>query len=175
MNRHLRNPLLKVPLRYGVIGGAIGALLFMILYYLGENPLVFGRPWDFGFLLIPIMIFFGMKDFKVNHNRGELRFWQGMTAGFLVYTTIAIISALFIFVFLSWWDTTVLEGYIIDRLQLLQESQEQFTQALGEDLYHQQISKTKQTTASVLAWDDFWKKLSIGLFLTIIIAVILRN
>ena len=170
-----QKPLVKIPLRYGIIGVAMGAVLFVVLYLFGENPLVFSTPWDFGFLLIPIMLFFGVKDFKVNHNSGELRFWQGMTAGFIIYTTIAVGSAIFLFIFLKWIDPSLIQGYIIDRLELLEGSKDRFFETLGEDLYHQQVAKTKQITASVLAWDDFWKKLSIGLFLTIIIAVILRK
>ena len=169
------NPLVKIPARYGIAGVIISGLLFLVLYWLGKNPLVYSRPWDFGFLLIPIMIFFGTKDFKDNHNGGELRFWQGMTSGFVTYTVIALGSALFLWNFLTWADPEVLQGYIADRLQLLEDNQEQFEQTLGPELYKQQLVKMKETTAWVVAVDDFWKKLSIGLFLTILIAVILRK
>ena len=169
------NALLKIPARYGIAGVIIQGLLFLTLYWLGKNPLVYSRPWDFGFLMIPVMIFFGMKDFKDHHNGGELRFWQGMTSGFVIYTVIALGSAFFLWNFLTWGDASVLDGYIADRLQLLADNREQFEQTLGPELYQQQIVKMKETSAWVVAVDDFWKKLSIGLFLTIIIAVILRK
>ncbi len=136
--------------------------------------MLYSRPLDFGFLLIPIMVFFAIKDFKENHNKGELRFWQGMTAGFVTYSTIAVGSAIFIWIFLS-LEEQVLQGYIADRLQLLMENRAEFESTLGEDLYKEQVRKMNATTPGVMAWDDFWKKLSIGLFLTILISVILRK
>lgn len=168
------NPLIKIPARFGIAGVVISGLLFLVLYWVGKNPLVYSRPWDFGFLMIPVMVFFGMKDFK-NHNGGELRFWQGMTSGFVIYCIIAAGSAFFLWNFLTWGDPTVLDGYIADRLHLLDENKAQFEHTLGPELYKQQIQKMKETSAWVVAMDDFWKKLSIGLFLTILIAVILRK
>ncbi len=171
----IKNPLVAVPLRYAIIGFFLYGILFLLLYFLGHNPLVIGRPWDFGFFLIPVMIFFAIKDFKTNFNQGELRFWQGMTCGFLTYATIALGTAVFIYLFLTFADPAVLEGYIEDRIQLLQNSKEQFIEQLGEPLYHEQIAKMYQTSPLVVALDDFWKKLAIGLFLTILIAAILRK
>ena len=171
----VKNPLIAVPLRYAIIGFFLYGILFLILYWLDYNPLVIGRPWDFGFFLIPVMIFFSIKDFKSNYNQGELRFWQGMTCGFITYATIALSTALFIYLFLSIADPGILEGYIQDRIQLLENSKEQFIEQLGEPLYHEQVAKMADTSALVVAVDDFWKKLAIGLFLTILIAAILRK
>lgn len=98
-----------------------------------------------------------------------------MTSGFITYGLLAVGSALFIYLFLTLADPGVLQGYIDDRLNLLAEKHQQFVEALGEDLYNKQWAKMKETTAGIVALDDFWKKLSIGLFLTILIAVILRK
>lgn len=168
------HPLIRIPIRYGLIGIFLYGTLFLLLYFLGYNPLVAGRPWDFGFLLMPLMIFFAIKDFKVNHNSGELRFWQGMTAGFVTYFVLALGVALFIFVFLK-VDPAILDSYIQDRLALLENSKEHFVEQLGEDLFEEQVDRMSHTTAVVVALDDFWKKLLIGLFLTILIAAILRK
>ena len=169
------HPLIRIPIRYSIIGIFLYGTLFLLLYFLGNNPLTVGRPWDFGFILVPLMIFFAIKDFKTNYNAGELRFWQGMTAGFVTYFVLALGVAIFIYLFLVVADTTILDGYIEDRVALLVSSKEQFISQLGEDLYHEQITKMKQTTAIVVAVDDFWKKLLIGLFLTILIAAVLRK
>lgn len=171
----IKNPLIGVPLRYATIGFFLYGILFLVLYFLDYNPLVVGRPWDFGFFLIPVMIFFSIKDFKTNYNQGELRFWQGMTTGFITYATIALGTAIFIYLFLTLADPEILQGYIQDRVQLLENNKEQFIEQLGEPLYQEQLAKMHQTSAWVVALDDFWKKLAIGLFLTILIAAILRK
>ena len=173
--RVIRNPLVAVPLRYAIIGFFLYGTLFLLLYYLDYNPLVIGRPWDFGFFLIPVMIFFSIKDYKANYNQGELRFWQGMTCGFITYATIGLSTAVFIYLFLTFADPDVLVGYIQDRIQLLENSKQQFIDQLGESLYHEQVAKMRDTSGLVVALDDFWKKLAIGLFLTILIAAIMRK
>lgn len=175
MSGSMRHPLIRIPLRYALIGIFLYGTLFLLLYFMGNNPLVVGRPWDFGFLLIPLMVIFAMKDFKTNYNEGELRFWQGMSSGFVTYVVLALGIALFIFIFMTIADPNILEGYIQDRIQLLEASKEQFIKQLGADLYDEQITKMNQTTALVVAIDEFWKKLVIGLFLTILIAAVLRK
>jgi len=171
----LEHSLFKVSLRYALIGIFLYGTLFLLLYFLGHNPLVIGRPWDFGFLLLPLMIFFAIKDYKVNHNHGELRYWQGMSSGFVTYSILATGVAIFIFLFLTVADQSILQGYIQDRVQLLEASKQQFIEQLGADLFDEQMIKMKQTTAFIVALDDFWKKLVIGLFLTILIAALLRK
>ncbi len=175
MKGNANNPLISVPVRYAIIGLFLYGVLFLLLYFLDYNPLVVGRPWDIGLFLIPVMIFFSIKDFKTNYNGGELRFWQGMTCGFVTYTGVALGVALFLYIFLTIADPSVLDGYIQDRIQLLEQNRAQFVEQLGEDLYQQQLVKMGGTSALVVAIDDFWKKLAIGLFLTILIAAILRK
>jgi len=175
MTEFMEHPLIRVPLRYAIIGIFLYGTLFLLLYFMDNNPLVVGRPWDFGFLLIPLMVFFAMKDFKVNYNEGELRFWQGMSIGFVTYLVLAFGVALFIYIFMTFADSGILEGYIQDRILLLETSKEQFIKQLGEELYDEQIIKMNHTTAFIVALDEFWKKLVIGLFLTILIAAVLRK
>ncbi len=170
-----KNPLVGVPMRYAIVGVFLYGTLFLLLYFMDYNPLVAGRPWDFGFLLIPVMIFFSIKDFKSNHNHGELRFWQGMTCGFITYAGIALGAAFFIYLFLSFGDPDILAGYIADRVQLIEGGKQQIVDQLGEDIYHTQLEKMGQTSALVVAIDDFWKKLAIGLFLTILTAALMRK
>jgi len=60
-------------------------------------------------------------------------------------------------------DPSVLEGYIKDRIQLLESSKERFIEQLGAGLYEEQLVKMQeQTTAFIVAVDDFWKKMVIG-------------
>jgi hypothetical protein len=121
------------------------------------------------------MIFFSIKDFKTNYNQGELRFWQGLTCGFITYFGIALGAGLFIYLFITYADSTVLDGYIADRIQLIESSKERFVDQLGEDIYIEKLAKMNQTTPLVVALDHFWKKLTIGLFLTILIAAVMRK
>lgn len=169
------HPLVTVPVKYGLFGGFFSIVLFLILYFLGKNPLVVAGIFDFGLILIPIFIFFSIKEFRDYRNNKELRFWQGMTVGFINYVTIATVSALFIWLFLTLIDEQLLTSYIGDRTALLVENKQQFIESLGDITYEETLVELENTTAYIIAVDDFLKKVFIGLFLTIIFSVILRR
>jgi hypothetical protein len=169
----LKNKLITVPLKYGLIGGVLVILLFMIFYFLGKNPLVEIKLVDI--LILAVFIFFSLKEFRDSHNNKELHFWQGVSGGMITYFSIGIISALFILILLVVIDPGITTNYIESRIALINENKEQLVENINEQAYLDALAGVKKTTPLDLAIDDFLKKSIIGLFLTIIIAVILRK
>jgi hypothetical protein len=169
----LQNKLIAVPLKYGVIGGGLVILLFLVFYFLGRNPLIEIRFVDI--LLLAIFIFFSNKEFKDRYNNKELHFWQGVTIGMITYFSIAIISALFILLLTVVIDPDLTTNYIETRIELLNENRETLVDSINEQAYMDALAGVKGTSPVDLAFDDFLKKSIIGLFLTIVIAVILRK
>ena len=169
------HPIIAVPLKFGLVGAGIAILLFLLLYFLGKNPLIIYGNFDFSFLLIPVFIFFSIKEFRDYKNNRELLFWQGMSVGFINYFVIALVSALFIYIFLSFVDLELVSGYVADRMQIMNEMKGEMVKQMGEDVFTRTYAELGNTTAYVIALDDFLKKIVIGLFLTIIISVLLRR
>jgi hypothetical protein len=169
----LKNRLVSVPLKYGAIGGAMIAGLFLIFYFFGKNPLIEIKYIDIPFLAI--FIFFSLKEFRDRYNDRELHFWQGVSGGVLTYLTIAMISAFFILVLTVLIDPGITTNYIESRVALLNENKQTLIDSIDEQAYFDALEGVKKTTPLDLAFDDFLKKSIIGLFLTIIIAVILRK
>ena len=169
----LKNKLVAIPLRYGVIGGGIVIFLFLIFYFMNLNPLVNIKMIDM--LILAIFIFFALKEYRDRCNNRQLHFWQGMTGGVINYLTIAVISAIFILVMTVIIDPQMTTNYIESRLALLNENKQTLIETMDEKAYQDAVAGVKETTAVDLALDDFLKKSMIGLFLTIIIAVILRK
>jgi hypothetical protein len=169
----LKNRLIAVPLKYGLIGGGVAVLLFIIFYLLDLNPLVNIRLIDM--VILGIFIFFTLKEFRDMYNNGTLHFWQGMTGGVVNYLTIAIISSIFILVMTVIIDPEMTTNYIEGRILLLQENKQTLIDTMDEDTYKEALAGVEKTTGFDLALDDFLKKSVIGLFLTIIIAIILRK
>jgi hypothetical protein len=104
-----------------------------------------------------------------------LHFWQGITGGMTTFFTLAIISALFILVLLTAIDSGITTNYIESRIALLNENKQTLIENINEQAYLDALTGVKETTPIDLALDDFLKKSIIGLFLTIIIALILRK
>ncbi len=167
------NPLISVPLKFGTIAGGLSILMFLIAYWMGKNPLIDLRFFDF--LILPVFLFFSMKYFKDYKNNGILHFWQGMTVGVLNYVVLAVLSAIFIIFFLNFINAQLVDFYIIDRLEIIDLKKKEIVSEMGEGTYNQTRSDIGNTSATILALDDFLKKCLIGLTLTIPIAVILRR
>lgn len=168
-----QNALLTVPVKYALVGSLLSVALFFIMLFFDKNPLVTNRFFDF--LLLPIFIFFSIKEFKKYHNNGILHFWQGMTVGFLTYLGVAIIFALFIWGYLEWISPALLQDYIADRTALLLNSKQNIIEQFDEETYSKTLADIKMVTAGDLALDDFVKKLITGFFITSVIAIIMRR
>ena len=169
----MQNNLVAIPLKYGILGGSIVILLILIFYFLDLNPLVNIKVADL--LLLSIFIFFSLKEFRDRYNDRRLHFWQGMTGGVINYLTIAVISAVFILLLTVIIDPEVTTKYIEGRIELLNENRQTLIDTMDEETYLKAVAGVQETTGLDLALDDFLKKTIIGLFLTIIIAVILRK
>ena len=170
----IKSPLLAVPIKYGLVGGILSVLIFIIIYVLGKNPLIIYRDFDFSFLLLPIFIAFSIKEFRDNWNNRSLKFGEGMSVGFINYLIVASISGLFIFIFLN-IESSMLAEYISDRSLLIVNIKEDMVKTMGQELYQKTYDDLQGTTAYVIALDDFLKKIIIGLFLTIIISIIFKK
>ena len=163
----------KVSLKYGLAGGIFSILLFVVLWLIGKNPLVTNRIYDF--LLIPLFIFFSVKEFRDVRNGGELHFWQGIAAGVLTFTVMAFISGLFIWLFLEFANSGLLQDYIDTRISMINDNKEALIEKLGEPTVVQSLNDLPATSSFQLGEDDFLKKVFIGSFFTAIIALVLRK
>jgi len=106
----IRNQLVNVPVKFGLIGSGLFMLMFVITHYIGKNPLIDLKIFDF--ILIPIFLFAAMKEFRDFRNNKILHFWQGMTVGFLTFMSIGILSGFFIFIALEYIRPSFLPEYI---------------------------------------------------------------
>lgn len=163
---------LKAALWFGIIGGAFCGLAFVIFYILGAEPISFTEI--FGYIIIPIFVFLGIKNFKDNMNNKELSFGQGMTVGFFVYALLAFISAIVIFIMLH-VDVSVFDEYKAATISLLKERKEEIMQQLGTESYDTTVKSMSGMTIFDVVLNDFLRKLIPGLFFTIILSIILKN
>jgi len=158
---------------YGAIGGAVVIVLMLGLHFMGRNPLIDIRIVDV--VVLAVFLVFSMREFRDRYNNRTLHYWQGVSIGMITYFVTALISAIFILMFVNFIQPDALQEYIVNRLVLLEQNKQQLIDKINEDAYKKAVDGVKMTTAADLALDDLLKKSFIGLFLTIIIAVILRK
>ena len=170
-----KKPLIQTPLKYGAIASGLLALLFTVLFYIvGKHPLFVALFFDIRLIILPIFLFFAMKDFRDSRNGSVLHFWQGLMIGFITFTTIGILMAGFIMV-LAEFSTNFLSEYISSRIEVLEIQIGQLTDNTSKTIFQEQIDKMPFTSPFDLAVDYFWKTILIGIFLNIILAVVLRK
>lgn len=165
-------PLIASSVKYGLVGGMMFIILFVMLYFLKENPL---SSYAFDSIIIALFVFICLKEVRDYRQRGSLSFTQGMSAGFITYLTIALLSAVFIYIFLKFIDPTVLERHIPENLSILTDDPKKWTEKFGDQTYQEALEGVKNQTIVDVAISDFIRKVGVGLFLTGIITLFLKR
>lgn len=172
----LKRPLLRVPVKYAVVGGFLNIVLFFTLIFFDQNPLVTHKPFKllFDFLMLFVFIFFCIKEFKVYYNQNELRFWQGMTLGFFTFVYIALITSLFLLLYLS-ASPDMLQDYIAQQTAVIISNKDNIIDMYGEQLYRQWLADMKLVTVADFAGEEFLTKFGLGFFVSLLISVAMRS
>ena len=166
-------PILTVGLRYGLVNGVLTVVLFFAVTFFGENPLIVNKWFDY--FLIPVLVFAGVREFRIYYNARVLQFWQGVSVGFIIYVTTASVFATVIGLYLTTYGQPWVTDYVQNRVALVEENQDEFTEELGEETYQRVLTEVQATTTTDLILDDVFRKLMIGVFVTLIIAMVQRR
>lgn len=170
------NPrLVKVAGGYGLTTSVITIIAFLTFFYLGQQPWRNTLSLIMDVIIIGTMTFVATKDFRDNENGGELRFYHGMTIGFVIYAATAFVFALFYTLFMTVIQPDFLELYRQSMLEFLESRKEMLIANGSQESFEAQVAGLKDVTVSGLALDSFGKKVISGLFLAPIFSVILRT
>ena len=167
--------ILKVSSRFGAVAALLSIILFSILYFAGRNPMFIPAYLDFRLLLFPIFLVFGIRDFKEYRNDRILHFWQGFSVGSLIVLTIIISMTLYILILGGIIDPSFTEKFINGTMQNILRNKESIISQVGVAAYNKTVEIIPGTTLSDLAFDYFLKSLPLGIIITILISLVLRN
>jgi hypothetical protein len=167
-------PIVRVPLRYGLIGGALGFVLVIILYYIGRHPLLVMPLFDFRVVLFGVLIFFVLRELRDYHFGGLLFFWQATAASGIFVITFGLVASLLIWIFAINVPQFVIQYIELVTNQIKTYPKETIEQ-IGKEIYDQALAELKSTTAFGLARVYFRQGIIIGLFISVILSVILRR
>lgn len=151
---------------------------FLVFFYLGQQPWRNLISFLIDILIIGLFSFLTIKDFRSNYNNGELRFYHGMSLGFICYTTVAFVFAVFYFVFMQWIEPDFLNLYIETAKSDMLLRKDMILQGVEVDpdvYFSEQLGTIDEITKSSLIFDSFLKKLIFGIFLAPIFSIVLRT
>jgi hypothetical protein len=169
-----RYPLISIVLRNGVIAGVLVVVLMIILYYLGRHPLMIAPFLDFRIVVISVFMFFSLKEFREDYQKGELYFWQGLAGSWMLIVVFALTAALGLVIF-GTLEKDFVSDWIVQFTDYLNGFPKEEIKRYGEKAFASNLRDVQATNISTLAKDYFLKSFLIGLPLSIIMSVILRK
>jgi len=167
-------PLVRIPFKYGVLGGVLSVAFAISFYYLGRHPFLIPPFFDIRVLLIAILLFFALREVREFFFDGILYFWQGM-AGCLVYlATMATIGLIGIFSFGN-SQPRFLDMFVEQGVAQIKSLPPESIEQIGKQAVDEVLMKLPTTTLSQMVFKYTGQTFAIGFFITIIISVILRR
>lgn len=167
-------PLVRVPFKYGILGGLLSVAFVVSFYYFGKHPFLIPPFFDIRVLLIAIFLFFALREVREYFLQGLLFFWQAMT-GCLVYLfTMAAIGLVGIVSFGS-VEPNFRTLYVRQGMDQLKSLPPESIEQIGKQAYEEVLTTLPTTTLGQMAFKYTGQTFAIGFFITIIISVILRR
>ncbi|WP_109832259.1 DUF4199 domain-containing protein [Reichenbachiella versicolor] len=167
------NSLFNTSIKFGLIGSGIYMFIFMIYYFSGANPLV--EMYIINIFILPIFLYFGIREFRDYRNGSLLSFGQGMSLGVILYVLIATLTSAFTFVFLEFIDSSLVENFIQVRIDDLVSNKDKTVEELGQEMFNEQVMKIENNDAKDLVLDSFLKRVLLGFFLTTVISLVMKK
>ena len=174
----LRNPLTAVPLKYGLVGTVLTIASIVVMYLFVRHPMavIASNPLlDIRIPLYALLIFASLKEFKDYHGAGILHFWQALVIGVVVYMITSLGSGIFIYIFSEIDSSQFLSKYIEQTKYYFDLNKAEYIAQLGEARYNQAIEGVDRITALSLTSQYLLQSTLIGLFLTFLMAVLMRK
>lgn len=169
-----KSPLVGISLRNGLIAGVLAVTLLMVMFYLGRHPLMVAPFLDFRIILLGIFLFFTLKEFRENHQNGELHFWQGMAGGFIMVMITATVASLLLWIFTA-FEQDFIPEYVTQMTKYLSDFSDEDIKRIGKDAFQRNLDNLPSTNGKQIASSYFIQSMIVGFFVTIILSVALRR
>lgn len=169
-----KSPLIGIAIRNGMLAGALAIILLALMYYFGRHPLMVAPFLDFRILLLGVFIFFTLKEFRENHQNGELHFWQGMAGGFIMVMVTATLASILLWIF-TMLESDFIPEYVARMTEYLKTFPKEDIERIGKDAYQRNLENLSSTNGKQIAASYFVQSMVIGFFVTIILSVALRK
>ena len=167
-------PLVRVPLKYGILGAGLSLTFVISFYYFGKHPFLIPPFFDIRVILIAIFLFFSLREVRDYFFEGILYFWQGM-AGSLVYLgCMAGLGFIGIIAF-GTIEAGFVDTYIAQGIAQIKSIPPESVKQIGKQAVDEVLNTLPATTLIKMAIKYTSQTFAIGFFITIIISVILRR
>ena len=163
------NPLFRTALNFGAMSGLASFLVFLALYFKGLNPL--GTASWLGAWIPVVFLCIATKNYRDHALGGFINYGQGMRIGLLTALAASFLFALLIYIFVTIFDSNVIELYKNEMKAGLEETKFMFS----DEMFDKAMEGFEKLTIVTVAYNDFFIKMVGGLLVTFITAAIYRR
>lgn len=167
-------PIIRVPLKFGVIAGILGAAALISLYYMGFHPALAPIFFDFRIILFSVFLIFTLREYRDIHRGGIMYFGEGMLASFIFVLSYSVPASLALGIF-GHLEPEFVSSFVREFTAHLNTWPKEDIERIGKEEFERNLTAIQTTNANNLAWNHFKQSYWIGVFLSIIISVILRR
>ena len=167
-------PLVRIPLKYGILGGALSLSFAISFYYFGKHPFLIPPFFDIRVILIAIFLFFSLREVRDYFFGGLLYLWQGMAGSLVFLSCMALLGFIGILIF-GTLQPDFVNAYIAQGLAQIKSIPPDSIKQIGQQAVDEVLKTLPTTTLSQMAIKYTSQTFAIGFFITIIISVILRR
>jgi Protein of unknown function (DUF4199) len=169
-----RSPLVVLGARNGLIGGVLGFVLLIGLFFIGRHPFLIPLIFDFRLILFGFFIYYTLREIREDHQQGVLFLWQGMISSFVFTIVYGAVASLLLALFMWLNDTFVLE-YIRLKMVEIKSFPDEIVKQLGKDTIDSNLKRLPATNRMDLISIYVRQSLIISFFVSFILSVVLRR
>ena len=160
---------IRIQLNYGTIAGLLTFAAFLVFYFAGYNPL--GAIKWLSLVFPIVLILMGVRKVRDAEFDGILSFRKGLSIGWFITMIYASLVGMLIYLYGMLISDEFCQLHISETVAGLETARE----ILGSEQVDEAIQQMKDSTLADIAFGDFSSKMLGGLFISLIIAAILRK
>lgn len=166
-------PILKTALNFGALSGLGSFSVFLVLYWLGFNPL---GPSSWMGVWVPLLfMILASRHYRNVENSGFLFYWQGFRLAFLTACAGAMIYGALSWAFVTIIDASILDTFKQQSLEALELTEGMMKSFMGETAFEQSVESINNMNMGDVASSDVFNKMLGGLLSAFIIAAFMRR
>ncbi|QCK14139.1 DUF4199 domain-containing protein [Mangrovivirga cuniculi] len=167
--------MIKLALRYGAFAILITIISFTVLFYTDQKPFINFNTIFIDGLSFLVLIGVATYEFKKYRQGGELRFWQGMSMGMIIYIMAAVGFSAFLYLFMAYIEPEALINYKKESIDFYNRTAEMYPDKYSSERRATDLANINEVTISGIVFKEGIKKLLLGLLVTPIIAIFMRK
>ncbi len=160
-------------MNYGGVAAFVSFALFLLIYFLGMNPL--GNYSWLGAWVIIVLIYKGIKDFRDQLSEGFISYGKALSVGMMLVFFYSLLYGLLTFISSSLLFPEIVEVHKTEVMTGMEKLRTMLSEEQFESMYDKMEKALEEFTLSNIIIGDFWNKIIGGLIISLIVAGILKK